>query len=39
MHINISRSQSAFWFEYWEQQYRQMWNEALTDEQVFGVQD
>lgn len=38
MHINIRRSQSAFWFEYWEQQYRLMWAEALTDEAVFGVQ-
>ena len=37
MHLNINRSQSAFWFEYWEHQYRQMWDEAKSDEEVFGT--
>lgn len=39
MHINIARTQTAFWFEYWEAQFRTMWDRALPDEQVFGAQD
>ncbi|MDX2161484.1 MAG: hypothetical protein SF162_09185 [bacterium] len=39
MHINIARTQSAHWFEYWESQYRIMWESAKTDAQVFGTQE
>ncbi len=28
MHIEISRTQSAYWFEYWQKQYELMWNSA-----------
>lgn len=28
MHIPIRREQSQYWFEYWDQQYRLMWNSA-----------
>lgn len=35
MHIEIARTQTAFWFEYWQRQYELMWENALTDEQVF----
>ncbi len=36
MHIEIARTQTAFWFEYWQRQYELMWEGGLTDEQVFG---
>jgi hypothetical protein len=32
MHIEIHRSQSAHWFEYWEKQYRLMWDSARPPE-------
>jgi len=39
MHINIARTQSAHWFEFWEKQFRIMWDDGKTDEEVFGVSD
>ena len=28
MHVEIRREQSNYWFEYWTQQFTQMWNMA-----------
>ena len=37
MHIEVARTQTAYWFEYWQRQYEKMWDDGLTDETVFGT--
>lgn len=33
MHIEVPREQSNYWFEYWEKQFRVMWDSARSPEQ------
>lgn len=34
MHIEIRRDQSNYWFEYWAQQYKTMWEQARKPEET-----
>jgi hypothetical protein len=36
MHILITRHQSQYWFEFWESQFRVMWEEGLTEAAALG---
>ena len=34
MHLEISRNQSQYWFEYWEEQFKVMWDAARKLEET-----
>lgn len=37
MHITIERHQSPYWFEFWENQFRIMWESGISEAEALGT--